>query len=707
MKNKNVLLPIIFIMSVILAYILYVSIVVYADDTGTYVYMYNYYELGSFVLPLYKKLSPWFISGSISYLLNIGGTGSTISIAYLAVWYLITVFFTFLIIKNSVQNKWLILMAFFILIPYEYTNRYHMFSTFVAIFLLWCIQQYLTNKKKWYIVLGLMLTGYTVLFSEDRVILVMFVGVTFAAYVLVLFLQDNKKYNYLYLVGFAVTFVSIIIKFVDRIGSLGITSEFGGYGGSEYLKWTTVATLFEKGLPSVLNSILRQWNVPVSGGMIQFMSFYWIVRIVIVGLAIVALISYWIKIIKKGIVSLELIDAVAVICVTAVWGINICNGMLEYYSLDEAPINRYASICWFLLVVILVRWIDDKYSNQNIYKKFNTNILLSFIFVMLCVGYINPVFGIKDEVINSYCLEEIDYLKEHGDNYKYGLASIYKASAINAATNNEYVVCGGWVSEGKLTCDSATQYSNYSDGTNYFNFIISDPGREMTVSPKNINELRPDYVGTTSTMYLYDYDIRFDTRLVMECWEEDGDYELTDDITYNLEFPVGTNRIHLEVGNSDNFNISLEDNSDIKEYSVQVLNENEIYVDLVCTQNTNVVVNIGRLGDEYTTIHKICLKRVRASITVDENVTDYSQQIFLKEGSYVITFDGTDIKNMQVEWSGTDISVEQLTDGKIKRRYQIDVTTPQTVELNISGSDNMVIDKISYENAVLFDEDEE
>jgi hypothetical protein len=693
MKKKKILYSLITAMSIILAYILYVNAVVNADDTGTYVYMYNYFELGSINLSLKKFLNPWFISSAIAYLLNIGGTGSTISIIYLAVWYGIAVFLTLTIINNAVTNKWLLILAFFILIPNENTNRYHMFVTLISLFSLLCIQLYDEDKKrKWLLLVALLALVYTLLFADDKALLILYAFATAMVYYGIMLLQDKSKRKILYMIGFAVVLLATIIKCIDNIFGLGISGEWGGYGGSEYLTWINVETLFEKGIPSFFNSLLIQWNVPASGGMIQLNSFYWIVRIGIAILAIIAVISQWIKIVKIGLKNMDITDALSVTCFTVVACVNTFNGMVEYYEISSTPLNRYASICWFLLIIILVRWVEQKCTNIELYKNISSNLLMGIIFAMLSVGYIGTTFKINNEVINSYCLEEIKYLKGQGDSYKYGLSSFWKSSPIDAATNSEYMVCKGWVRDGKLVCDSPTQYANYLDGTNYFNFIISDPSNEMTVSAKNINELRPDYIGTTRTMYLYDYDIRFDTRLVMECWEEDGDYELTDDITYNLEFPVGTNRIHLEVGNSDNFNISLE---------------NEIYVDLVCTQNTNVVVNIGRLEDEYTTIHKICLKRVRASITVDENVTDYSQKIFLKEGSYVITFDGTDIKNMQVEWSGTDISVDQLTNGKIKRRYQIDVTTPQTVELNISGSDNMVIDKISYENAVLFDEDEE
>jgi hypothetical protein len=163
----------------------------------------------------------------------------------------------------------------------------------------------------------------------------------------------------------------------------------------------------------------------------------------------------------------------------------------------------------------------------------------------------------------------------------------------------------------------------------------------------------------------------------------------------------------MTVGNSENFKLSIDDNPDVAYYTVQVIDDNTVYVDLICTQNTTVNFNVGRKADDYTTIHKICLKRVLASVVIGTDVTNYNQVVYLKEGSYVITFDGTDIKNMQVDWSGADISVTQLTDGRIKRRYQIDVPSDQIISFSIAGSESMVIDKISYENAVLFDEDEE
>lgn len=708
MKKKISLVSLIFILSVILAYIMYVNAVINADDTGTYVYMYNYFELGNFEVALKDILNPWFLSSAVSYLLNIGGNGSTISIAYLAVWYGIAVFLTLLIINNSIENKWLLALAFFILIPYEGTNRYHMSATVASLLFFWGVQHCNRTKKKWGVILGIVAVLYAFLFSSDRVIVLLFVGSTIVLYYGMIFIQDSGKQKFLYALGFLISIAALVIRYVDIIANLGITSQWGGYGGSSDLTWINIATLFDKGIPSLFASLVKQWNIPAKGGMIQFTSFYWIVRIVIIILAFVALVSGWMDIVRKGIKNVDLTDALSVICVTTVFGVNVLNGMIIYFSIDNADMNRYASICWFLLVFILVRWIDNKYSNKYICKRFTTNIALTITFMALSMGYINPIYRVKYEVINEYSLDAIKFLENNEDAYHYGLASYWKSSPITAATNGKFVVDSGWIEDAEF---EKPAYGNYYDGTAYYNFIISDIGRTMTISEENIEEIRGDYIDrnepSSNEIFLYDYDIRFDERLVMECWPEGGDYELTDDITYHLEFPIGTNRIHMTVGNSENFKLSIDDNPDVAYYTVQVIDDNTVYVDLICTQNTTVNFNVGRKADDYTTIHKICLKRVLASVVIGTDVTNYNQVVYLKEGSYVITFDGTDIKNMQVDWSGADISVTQLTDGRIKRRYQIDVPSDQIISFSIAGSESMVIDKISYENAVLFDEDEE
>lgn len=707
MRKKKYVIPLIIVMAVSLAYILYAQSVCNADETATYAYLYSYFELGQIKLSIKEYLNPWFFCSAIGYLLNIGGSGSTISIAYLVFWYGIACFFTFLLISYEIDNKWLFSLAFFILLPYELTNKYHMTAAFVTLFLIWGAQYYRDSKKKWVVAVSIFVTIYSLIFTNDKVILILFVFSTIAIYYGISFLQDKKKHKYLYLAALVIAIGAMLLKVFDIINVelLGaehrITEEWGGYGGSDYLTWIDIYTFFDKGIPSFFSSLLIQWNVPLEGGMIQFNSFYWIIRMGIALLAIIALISKWVEIVKKGIKNVTLLDSLSVICVTVVSIINILNGMIWYYDIEQSPMNRYASVCWFLLVVILIRWINERYSNRTLFHRVSTNTLLGIIFICLSIGYMGPICEGNAEIINSYCKNELEFLEKQGDTYRYGLASGWKSSPITAATNGKRVVCPGWIEEGRLI--GKDSYGFYSDGSNYFNFIISDTENEMTVSPENIEEIRGDYIdiySNTSTMYLYDYDIRWEPKVVMEC--VGTDYELLEPIEYQFDFPVGTNRIEMTVANSQNFDLSIADNPDIQEETIQKLDDKKIYVDLVCLQNTNVTFKVARITDELTTIHKIVLKRVKGAVTVYPNEQNSMEAgVYLNQGSYIFTFAGQNIEALNVDWIGEGIKVEQVTDGRLRRRYKVQVNTPQTVNYTISG-ENLIIDKIAYENEHLF-----
>ena len=247
-----------------------------------------------------------------------------------------------------------------------------------------------------------------------------------------------------------------------------------------------------------------------------------------------------------------------------------------------------------------------------------------------------------------------------------------------------------------------------------FNFLITGEYNPATMSDENIETIRGDYIvkhdvysdynkrvgrqyffgGGNSTFYLYDYDIRFDPRLIMEA--VGTDYELTDAIQYYFDFPVGTNRIEMDVANSANFQLSINDNEDVDKVDVQIINDKKIYVDLVCTQNTEVTFNVARKTDELTTIHKIVLKRVRAAIKVD------SDEIFLKAGSYIVSFNGNGLHNAQVSFEGDSITARRLTDGNIKNRYQIDIDKAQIVKCEVAGK-KVMVDSVYYENTDLFE----
>ena len=704
----------------------YVIVPFNTDDSGTFLWVYWEYDLGCIKHSLREILNPWNLTIMLIYFLGIGSTGTEMVMYCYAFWYFICIFITLtLAMKDVSKNKWLLLLAVFMFLPYAETNKNHLVPAAVSLFTIYAINELVSRKKKASAIIATLLLLYFFITINDRVILLLFLAVPAATYGVIWCLQNINRQKILYFGAITIATIVAGIKMIDEIykiisgHGLALLEAWGGYGGEEYLTWINIYNLFDKGIPSFFSSLMIQYNIPAEGGLIQFYSFFWLVRILIVGLALATLVIRWKDIIKKGVANVPVLDVLATISVTALIGVNIINGMIEYYDIEGAPMNRYASLAWFLLIVILIRWLDEKYKSFKLISfgqvEIKSGIVLGIVCALLIVGYSKPVYLGRDTIVQEPCQNELNFLIEQEGQYRYGLASFWKSAPIIAMTNGEYNACPGWiendeVEHDKLYLQCMVGNGIYDDGSNYFNYMISYVNNSMTMSEENIEALRGDYIDKKhmhygdehSIFYLYDYDIRWNPKIVMEA--VGTDYELTDPIEYHFDLPVGTNRIEMEVSNSANFELEIVDNSDIKDVTVQKLDENKIYVDIVCLQNTNVTFKVARRADELTTIHKIALKRVKGAVTVYEDGQENVSEVYLNSGSYVFTFVGENLDELEVNWSGESIETEQLTDGKIRRRYRVDIDKPQTIQYMVSG-DGIKLEKISYENTVLFEKE--
>ncbi len=72
---------------------------------------------------------------------------------------------------------------------------------------------------------------------------------------------------------------------------------------------------------------------------------------------LVALISRWCDIFKRGIEKVPVVDVLCALCATSLIGVNVLNGIAELYSVGGAPINRYAGLAWFCwLLYVCAGW---------------------------------------------------------------------------------------------------------------------------------------------------------------------------------------------------------------------------------------------------------------------------------------------------------------------------------------------------------------
>ena len=693
------------IITVILTYTMYAQMICNTDDAGTYTYMYNLFELGTRKIKLIEWLNPWFSFSGIIYLLRIGKTGIEKSLIYLAVWYGICAFLTLILATRGRKRSWLVFLATFILLPSEMTNKYHLFVSISTLFLLLLIDSLLEEKSKWKIFLIVLWSLYTVIFTDDRMLFVLYIGGTMALYFSVYLLQTESKRNRLYLGLFAISITFMILNliniFFNKKYGINAFGEWNGYGGSDYLNWIDFQTFVNKGIPSIYNSLLRQWNAVPQGGMIQISSFYWIVRIIIICLAIFAFVYRWYEIIKKGLDNVAFVDVGATLCVTIVLLINSLNGMIKYYDIDSAPINRYASVCWFLLVVIVVRWIDEKYKCIAIRNGMNSDQLVLLICICSIIGNIYPFyFGRTNNVEDDYMME-VNYLSEHKNEYAFGLADMWISDCITAKTNGDIFVLPARIEENTLV--NQGREAVYYDGGNYFNYIISDLSYPLTMTEENVNNVRGDYVGiyaNADTIYRYDYDIRFEPKLIMATGTENA-YDMVDELNYYIEMPIGTNRIEITSANRDNIKMAVQESEDINVVKYDIKGDNICYADVTCLQNTQISLSLTRKEDTETPISKIDMRRVYASV----NIPLVQNYINLNEGKYIITFEGSSLKELDLKWDD-NTQVEQITDGNKKRKYLVSVSTTNDVCFEyIAGKENVT--RIYYENEDLFNLNEE
>lgn len=723
--DKKLKILFLIILSAFLAISFFVLTPFNTDDSGTYLWLHSEFNLGSIKHTFKQRIEPWNLTAQFIYFIGSGLLGDKLVNVCFAIWYGICVFLLFMTIKD-VKNKWLILLVAFMLIPSDKTNKYHLVPAAISLLFVYALKLFAESKRKLPLLISLAVLLYGFITINDRVILLMFIAIPLCAYAGIWCLQNVDKQKILYIGMLVIAFVAAGIKVYAalhrRITGVGtdILQSWGGYGGEEYLTWINVYNLFDKGIPSFFSCLLQQYNIPIEGGLIQFNTLFWLIRIAIVLLALAAIIYRWVEIIKKGVANVPFLDAFATIGVTAIIGVNVLNGMIKYYDIENTPMNRYASIAWFLILVILARWIDEKYKPIPIFninkKQINSAAILAIVMVLLIVGYSKPIYLGRDALTRTSCQTELEYLKSYGDEYRYGIGSFWKSTPIIAMTNGEYNTCSGWVDVDEidseklnLRCHAAADI--YNDGSNYFNYMISYVDNNMTISEENIEKIRGDYIKKQylydemgeSIVYLYDYDVRFEPKLIMQA--VGTNYELVEPIEYHYDLPVGINRIEMQVTNSANFVLNVVDNPDISDVSIKTVDEYKIYVDLKCEQNTTATLQVAKNDDTQTTIHKIVQKRVNAAICLNDTMSDVSDgQVYLKTGEYVFTFAGENLDNLQVIWAGMDINTEQLTDGKMKNRYKVTVNSPQTISYQAVG-ESIYVEKVSYENEELFEEE--
>ena len=134
---------------------------------------------------------------------------------------------------------------------------------------------------------------------------------------------------------------------------------------------------------------------------------------------------------------------------------------------------------------------------------------------------------------------------------------------------------------------------------------------------------------------------------------------MTDTIQYELDIPLGTSRIAMDVGNSRNFELELLETSDLQDFSINKISDTKIYIDIISKKNTIVELKVGRSSaEEYTTIHRIAIRTLCGGMY--ELTVSQEGAVFMDANQYIFNLTGEDLENIDLELEGTGIKMELL-----------------------------------------------
>ena len=179
----------------------------------------------------------------------------------------------------------------------------------------------------------------------------------------------------------------------------------------------------------------------------------------------------------------------------------------------------------------------------------------------------------------------------------------------------------------------------------------------------------------------------------MECWPEHGDYELIDTIQYYLDLPLGVSRIAMDVTNGDNIDLDVFDSDEVQNVQITKRDDTQIYIDILCSQDTNITFQVGLVSKEKTTtIHRIAIRPISNFYEIP---VSSQKTVELNEGRYLFTIAGEDMHDVKIKWNGTNISVDNVTNSEEQKQYLVIVPEKQQVTYNIETEVSR-ISKISY-----------
>lgn len=706
-KSKLTNIILITVLSIIMSYIFWVVHKSTGDDAATYKLYYKLYDLGYNRASMKNFWDPWMLISLCVYKFGLFNIGFDIPGITHTILYFLCIWLTFYIVSLNGRVEYLFLAAY-ILLPNCRTNGTHQASMLVVYLLIILFDIFQKKKNKAAVISCIAILLYSLLFFADRALLAIYIVLPFCIYTMLKFVQNNQKAK--------MTMIKIVLAFSICLMAVRLADiatqvlydwsliekmSFGGYGDSDYASWGSFEDIWIHCIPQFFTKLFEQFSVSPKGGLLQFDSIFWGIRIVLVVFLLYSYFYYLIKIIKKGINSISFVNAISVLIITVVSVINIMNGILVWYPTDNSPVLRYAGVIVNLLVILGCNCMKEKIDVvKNLQYIVNGNErYICIMLVALLVANTGNVYLGRKHVTKELGYEYAQYLSDSNNAYECGLAGLRIAQTIGANTNMKIFGTYGEVNEDGVHI----QDKGWSDDkTNIFNYILIDGSHSGKIEEEYVEEYRPDFADKSyiyaddgeGIVYFYDYDIRWAPKELVQVVGDE--YEITEPLTYYMDFNVGVNRIEITSSTPDNISVTVDEMPEISNAEIKQVN-NKVYVELTCNNKVTATVNVSeKTQNEIATFARIETKIVKGALQLDqENFDGKNGSLSLKEGKYVITFAGENINKANIDWQ-LNGAVQQLSNGKVKSRYEVYLSEPQTITFTIN-SENSKIETVSYE----------
>lgn len=702
--------------SIILGALFFVQIEMNADMAASMVSLYKQtqYFGNGFQWNRFASYAPLNILCWISY--------SIFGICEDGVKFILTIFFTVCCLitmelgADNYEKDGLIAVPvlFFMLIPGIAVNKFHLESTLVILLVL------LYLKKRVYILFKLrriadVVAGaifiWLLLVTADKLLIFLNVFCSIFLYFLYLSIKDKKNLQKISLCGLGVVLFFFLWYLYNLRHSDVVISLYGA--DAYYLTWADFSEIWSVGIEFLIKTVVRAMDISAAGEIVQPMTVVWIIKILLVVIAITTLVKVTKKLLRDipdNITSFYWV----IICGAVILSVllYLLNGMRIYLYKTYGYHYSYCSymaVVWFMLPLLGAEGVK-KYVNstEGHIQCLKTSMwigggILSTISMIECVSVLTSGYQNIDKQIADWLVE----IEAEG-----GMATYEETFTVTVWSQGKVYMAGDVFPDGenkwayrRFDTDIEVRPNNKApDPTEeeIDEMIFQKYGKweEAQVFMEDAERTaRSDYP-QENLVYHFDHDIRWPVRGIDEAL-------FTGEKCY-VFLPLGESRITLYGNGMKGSDLFIEA---IDDTEVQIicdeLGEERIVYKIICPKDTTVSVELKEGGEvSNVTYDRAEIDMLRAAVCLHEyEEIQQDGRLELKtkmpDGTYNIIVNGSNLDDIELSCPTNNVKIDVLQNGSVRKIYSCVVGEDRPIICIVNhGDETAVLNNIYYESTI-------